>query len=663
MLERYKELKDLIEKYSYYYYEKNESLISDKEFDLLLKELEQIEKEYPQFKNEYSPSQKVGGSINTKFHKVKHKRPMLSLANTYSIDDIKDFDLRVRKILNSPISYVLELKLDGLSIDLQYKKGRLVQALTRGDGIYGEDVTDNIYQIKNIPKILKEDIDIEVRGEIIFPISEFNRINKDREANGEEVFSNPRNAASGTIRQLDSRIVANRNLACFLYYVVNTEDFGLSTHLDSIKLLKDLGFDTANVFELHNDFDSLKKSIDYWNVARKKLNFETDGLVLKVNDLSTYETLGYTAKSPRWAIAYKFKPDQKETKILSIDFQVGRTGVITPVANFEPIDLSGSIVKRASLHNFDELRKKDIRINDIVVVEKAAEIIPQVINVVFSKRDKSQVEVKIPTHCPSCNEVLHTFDNLVAIKCLNAFCPEKIMRSIEYFVSRECMNIKGLGEKIVKKLIKLGFITNILDIYNLKNFKNDLITFDKLGQKNVDNLIENIEKSKNNSFNQVLYSLGIPYVGKTTANLICNNISNIDELIQADYEKLAQIKGVGEKVASSIIEFFKDKNNLRLIKGLKEIGFILETQEKITKYNKYISGKTFLATGTLENFKREEIKDIIETYGGKYLTTISKNLNYLIVGAKAGSKLEKAKKLNIQILNETDFINILENKK
>lgn len=663
MLERYKELKDLIEKYSYYYYEKNESLISDKEFDLLLKELEQIEKEYPQFKNEYSPSQKVGGSINKKFHKVKHKRPMLSLANTYSIDDIKDFDLRVRKILNSPISYVLELKLDGLSIDLQYKKGRLVQALTRGDGIYGEDVTDNIYQIKNIPKILKKDIDIEVRGEIIFPISEFNRINKDREANGEEVFSNPRNAASGTIRQLDSRIVANRNLACFLYYVVNTEDFGLSTHLDSIKLLKDLGFDTANVFELHNDFDSLKKSIDYWNVARKKLNFETDGLVLKVNDLSTYETLGYTAKSPRWAIAYKFKPDQKETRILSIDFQVGRTGVITPVANFEPIDLSGSIVKRASLHNFDELRKKDIRINDIVVVEKAAEIIPQVINVVFSKRDKSQVEVKIPTHCPSCNEVLHTFDNLVAIKCLNAFCPEKIMRSIEYFVSRECMNIKGLGEKIVKKLIKLGFITNILDIYNLKNFKNDLITFDKLGQKNVDNLIENIEKSKNNSFNQVLYSLGIPYVGKTTANLICNNISNIDELIQADYEKLAQIKGVGEKVASSIIEFFKDKNNLRLIKGLKEIGFILETQEKITKYNKYISGKTFLATGTLENFKREEIKDIIETYGGKYLTTISKNLNYLIVGAKAGSKLEKAKKLNIQILNETDFINILENKK
>lgn len=663
MLERYKELKDLIEKYSYYYYEKNESLISDKEFDLLLKELEQIEKEYPQFKNEYSPSQKVGGSINTKFHKVKHKRPMLSLANTYSIDDIKDFDLRVRKILNSPISYVLELKLDGLSIDLQYKKGRLVQALTRGDGIYGEDVTDNIYQIKNIPKILKKDIDIEVRGEIIFPISEFNRINKDREANGEEVFSNPRNAASGTIRQLDSKIVANRNLACFLYYVVNIEDFGLSTHLDSIKLLKDLGFDTANVFELHNDFDSLKKSIDYWNVARKKLNFETDGLVLKVNDLSTYETLGYTAKSPRWAIAYKFKPDQKETRILSIDFQVGRTGVITPVANFEPIDLSGSIVKRASLHNFDELRKKDIRINDIVVVEKAAEIIPQVINVVFSKRDKSQVEVKIPTHCPSCNEILHTFDNLVAIKCLNAFCPEKIMRSIEYFVSRECMNIKGLGEKIVKKLIKLGFITNILDIYNLKNFKNDLITFDKLGQKNVDNLIENIEKSKNNSFNQVLYSLGIPYVGKTTANLICNNISNIDELIQADYEKLAQIKGVGEKVTSSIIEFFKDKNNLRLIKGLKEIGFILETQEKITKYNKYISGKTFLATGTLENFKREEIKDIIETYGGKYLTTISKNLNYLIVGAKAGSKLEKAKKLNIQILNETDFINILENKK
>lgn len=660
MLDRYLKLKNLIEKYSYYYYEKNESLISDKEFDELLSELERLETSYPTLKNYSSPTQKVGGFVNTKFTKVAHTRPMLSLANTYSMQDIKDFDDRVQKILNKKVEYILELKLDGLSIDLKYKKGKLVQALTRGDGIYGEDVTDNVYSIKNVPKILKEEVDIEVRGEVILPISEFNRINKDREIEGEEVFSNPRNAASGTLRQLDSSIVANRNLACFLYYVVNTEDFNLKTHIDSIDLLKKLGFETANVFEKHNNFDSLKNAIDYWNIERKKLNFETDGLVLKVNDLTTYDTLGYTAKSPRWAIAYKFKPDQVKTKILSVDFQVGRTGVITPVANFKPITLSGSIVKRASLHNFDELHKKDIKINDTVTIEKAAEIIPQVINVDFSKRDGTQIDIQIPTKCPSCGEKIYTFENLVAIKCLNPVCSEKVMRSIEYFCSRDCMNIMGLGEKIVKKLINLGFITNILDIYNLKNFRSKLVTFDKMGDKNVDNLINSIEKSKSNNFSTVLYSLGIPYIGKTTSKLICDNILDIDELINANFEKLTSIKGIGEKASISIINFFKDENNLRLIKALKELGFNLKTVKKETKYNKYISGKTFLATGSLEKYKREEVKKLVQEFGGTYLSSVSKNLNYLIIGDKPGSKLDKAKKLNIHILTEDEFVNMLE---
>lgn len=660
MLDRYLELKKLIEKYSYYYYEKNESLISDKEFDELLVELENLEKTYPNLKKKLSPTQRVGGFVNTKFTKVAHTKPMLSLANTYSIEDIKDFDERVRKILNKNVEYILELKLDGLSIDLQYKKGKLVQALTRGDGVFGEDVTDNVYKIKNIPKILKEEINIEVRGEVILPISEFNRINKDREIEGEEVFSNPRNAASGTLRQLDSRIVASRNLSCYLYYVVNTDDFNLKTHLDCIDLLKKLGFETAGVFEKHNDFNSLKQAIDHWDIERKKLNFETDGLVLKVNDLSTYNTLGYTAKSPRWAIAYKFKPEQVKTKILSVDFQVGRTGVITPVANFKPITLSGSVVKRASLHNFDEIRKKDIKINDTVTVEKAAEIIPQVINVDFKSRDGSQIDIFVPTKCPSCGEKIYTFSDIVAIKCLNPVCSEKIMRSIEYFCSRDCMNIVGLGEKIVQKLIKLGFITNILDIYNLKNFRHELITFDKMGQKNVENLINSIEKSKENSFNTVLYSLGIPYIGKTTAKLICDNILDIDELINSDFEKLTSIKGVGEKASKSLINFFKDENNLRLIKALKELGFNLKTTKKETKYNKNISGKTFLATGTLSNYKREEIKALVQEFGGIYLSGVSKNLNYLIIGDKPGSKLDKAKKLNISILTEDDFVNMLD---
>lgn len=659
MLDRYLKLKELVEKYSYYYYEKSETLISDEEFDKLLKELEDIEKLHPEYKNQKSPTQVVGGFVNTKFTKVRHNKPMLSLANTYSIEDIKDFDTRVRKILNRPVTYVLELKLDGLSIDLQYKKGKLVLALTRGDGIFGEDVTDNVYQIQNIPKILKKDIDIEVRGEIILPISEFNRINRDREANGEQVFSNPRNAASGTIRQLDSSIVASRKLSCFLYYVINTQDFNITTHLESINLLKELGFETANVFETYTDFSSMKKAIDEWDVKRKKLDFETDGLVLKVNDLSTYDMLGYTAKSPRWAIAYKFKPDQLYTKILSVDYQVGRTGVITPVANFKPINLSGSIVKRASMHNFDEVEKKDIRIHDTILVEKAAEIIPQVVNVDFSKRTGLEEKIIEPKFCPACNEKLYKSDKLVAIKCINPFCPERIMRSIEYFTSRDCMNIKGLGEKIVKKLIDIGLITNILDIYNLHNFKNELITFDKMGQKNVDNLIGNIEKSKSNSFSTVLYSLGIPYVGKTTSNLICDNITDIDKLINASFDDLVSIKGIGDKVATSIIEYFKEKNNIRLIKGLQEIGFVLETKQKEKKYNKYISGKTFLATGTLKEFTRDEIKDIIITNGGKYLSSVSKNLNYLIVGDKAGSKLEKAKKLNIAILTEQDLLDMI----
>lgn len=662
MLDKYLKLKSLIEKYTYYYYEKNESLISDFEFDNLLKELEKIEKEHPEYINKYiSPTKTVGGFVNTKFTKVKHTKPMLSLSNTYSIEDLKIFDDRVQKILNKPVEYILELKLDGISIHLTYEKGKLVKALTRGDGIYGEDVTDNVYQIKNVPKILKDDINIEVRGEIILPISEFNRINKERELNGEEVFSNPRNATSGTIRQLDSNIVASRNLECFLYYVVNVEDFNLKTHLESIELLKKLGFPTTNIFEKYNNFADLKNAINYWDKKRKSLNFETDGLVFKVNDLSLYSTLGYTSKSPRWAIAYKFKPEQMETKILSIDFQVGRTGVITPVANFKPINLSGSIVKRASLHNFDEIQKKDIKINDIVVVEKAAEIIPQVINVDFSKRDGTQINVNIPTNCPSCNELLYKFPDIVAIKCLNPYCKEKLMRNIEYFASRDCMNIIGLGEKLVKKLIEFGFITNILDLYNLKNFKNELITFDKMGEKNVDNLINNIEKSKNNNFSTVLYSLGIPYIGKTTSKLICNNISSIDKLINCNINTLLDIKGVGEKASKAIISFFSDENNLRIINGLKELGFILENKQNNTIYNKYITGKNFLATGSLINYKREQIKNIILEHGGNYLSSVSKNLDYLIIGDKPGSKLEKAKKINATILTEDDFINILNN--
>ena len=660
MLEKYLKLKKEIEKYNYYYYEKNESLVSDVEFDNLLKELEQMEKEYPELKNIDSPTENVGGSINEKFKKIKHNKAMLSLANSYNIEDIKEFDARVKKIVNKDVEYILELKLDGLSIDIQYENGKLIRALTRGDGVYGEDVTDNILMIKNIPYTLKENVDIEVRGEIILPISEFNKLNEEREQNGETVFSNPRNAASGTIRQLDSNIVSSRNLKCYIYYVVNNDDFDIYKHEESIKLIEKLGFETTKIFEKYTDILELEKAIFNWDTARKKLDYETDGLVLKVNDMTTYEMLGYTAKSPRWAIAYKFKPEQIETKIISVDFQVGRTGVITPVANFEAVNLSGSIVKRASIHNFDEIKRKDIRLYDTVVIEKAAEIIPQVVNVVFSKRTGEEQIISVPERCPSCNQKTYSFDDIVAIKCLNPYCEEQLTRYIQYFVSRDCMNIVGLGEKITRKLINLGFITSILDIYNLKSFKEELIKLDKMGDKNINNLLNSIENSKKNTFNRIIFSLGIPYIGKTTANIICEHFNNIDNLINAKEEDFLSIKGIGEKATKSIIKYFENTNNKRIVNALKEIGFKLENEEKIIKNNEFITGKNFLATGTLNNFKREEIKEIITSYGGNYLSTVSKKLDYLIVGENAGSKLEKANKLGIKILSELEFLKMLE---
>lgn len=660
--EIYLKLKEDINKYNYHYYEKNESLISDKEFDDLLVKLSEMEQKFPHFKDNMSPTSKVGGFVSEKFSKVKHTTSMLSLSNTYNIGDIKDFNNRIQKILNTstPLEYVLELKLDGISISLIYEKGILKKAVTRGDGVYGEDVTQNVMQIENVPLKLSEDIDIEVRGEIILPISNFNKINEIREINGEAVFANPRNAASGTIRQLDENIVKERGLACYLYYVVNPTNFGIKTHIESVNLLKKLGFSTTNVFEIYKNFDEIEKAIESWNIKRKKLDYETDGLVFKVNDLMLYDVLGFTAKSPRWAIAYKFKPEQAITKIKSIDYQVGRTGVVTPVANFEPINLSGSIVKRASLHNFDEIYKKDIRIFDKVVVEKAAEIIPQVINVLFDKRDGSEIVINKPSICPSCNYELHTFEDIVAIKCINPYCPEKILRLIEYFVSRDCMNIKGLGTKITKKLIDMGFITNILDLYNLKNMRDKLIELDKMGEKNVDNLLNSIEESINNSYEKVIYSLGINYVGKTTASLICEKYTNIDELMSANIAELSDIKGVGIKVATSIYEYFQTDNARRIIASLKQIGFKLEYEEKELLHNENISGKSFLATGTFTNFKREDIKDIIKKYNGIYLSAVSKNLDYLIVGEKAGSKLKKANDLNINILTEDEFIKMIE---
>ena len=668
--EKYTKLRSEIEYHNNLYYNEDNPIISDMEYDFLIRELKELEQKYPELleynKNgENSPTEKIGGTASEKFSKVRHRVPMLSLSNTYNISEIEDFDKRVKKIIlaeniennSKELEYILELKLDGLSISLIYENGMLVQAVTRGDGQVGEDVTENIREIPTIPKKLKENISLEVRGEIILPISSFNRINQEREDEGEDVFANPRNAASGTIRQLDKTIVAERGLDCYLYYLVNAENYGIKTHLESIEYIEKLGFKTTKIFEKYTDFKKLEEAIDKWHDDRKKLDYETDGLVIKVNNFSLYETLGYTTKSPRWAIAYKFPAEQVKTKLMDVTFQVGRTGVITPVAELEAVNLSGSVVKRASLHNFDEIRRKDIKIGDNVIVEKAAEIIPQVVNVVFDDRTGEEIEIQEPANCPVCNSELAHEEGLVALKCHNPLCPEKVKRQIAYFVSRDAMNISGLGDKIVEKFIELGKIKTIVDIYSLKEYREELENLEKMGQKSVDNLINNIEASKNRDFSKVLYALGIPFVGKFNANLLTKNFKNIENLKNQSIENLLSVKGIGDKVAIAVNTFLNNENNWKIITDLQNIGLQFAINESDLKEiaDNPIKGKNFLATGKLQKYKRNDIKDIILSKGGNYLSAVSKNLDFLIAGEKAGSKLEKAEKLGIRVLTEEEF--------
>lgn len=678
MKEKYEKLRKEIEKHNNLYYNEDNPIISDMEYDKLIRELRDLEESDPNLKVEYeiknskvgsgseksenenvSPTEKIGGIASEKFSKVRHRVPMLSLSNTYNISEIEDFDKRVKKIIDvkKKIDYVLELKLDGLSISLIYENGVLKQGITRGDGQIGEDVTENIMEIESIPKKLKDPISLEVRGEVVLPISEFSRINQEREDEGEDVFANPRNAAAGTIRQLDKSIVKERKLDCYLYYLVNAEEYGMKTHKESIEYIEKLGFKTTKIFELYNDFGKLEKAIDVWKTKREKLDYETDGLVIKVNEFEHYDELGYTTKSPRWAIAYKFPAEQVKTKLYDVTFQVGRTGVVTPVAELEAVNLSGSVVKRASLHNFDEIRRKEIKIGDNVIIEKAAEIIPQVVNVVFEDRKGDEKDIEVPTNCPICDSKLVKEEGQVALKCLNPQCPEKVKREIAYFVSRDAMNITGLGEKIVEKFIELGKIKTVVDIYSLKDYAEELENLEKMGKKSVENLINSIEESKKQGFSKVLYALGIPFVGKFNANLLTKNYNSIELLKEKSVEDLLEIKGIGDKVAVAVHTYLNDENNWAKIVALKEIGLQFEakeTEEEEIEDNP-IKGKSFLATGKLEKYKRNDIKDIILAKGGNYLSGVTKKLDYLIAGEKAGSKLSKAEELGVRVLTEEEF--------
>lgn len=659
-------LRKEIERYSYYYYTKNQSLISDIEFDNLLKELEELEKKYPQFKKENSLTEKVGAIDlkESKFKKVIHKKPMLSLSNSYNIEDMRAFMERVDKSVDDSrrLEYILELKLDGASISVQYEDGKLVRAVTRGDGIEGEDVTENILAIESIPKYLKESITLEVRGEIVLPISNFKKLNEEREKSGEEIFANPRNAASGTLRQLDSEIVRERGLDAYFYFLVEPEKYGMKTHKESLEYLKKLGIKTTGVEELIKSISQMENRIKYWEKERESLDYETDGLVIKLNDITLWEKVGYTTKSPRWAIAYKFPAKQVSTKLLDITWQVGRTGKVTPVAELEEVELSGSRVKRASLHNMDEIKRKDIKIGDRVFIEKAAEIIPQVVSSIKDIRTGEEREVEEPIVCPVCETPLEKEEGLVDLKCPNKTCPAKIQGGMEYFVSRDGMNIQGLGSKIVEKMLELGFIKDVTDIYRLFERKEELVKLDKMGEKSVENLLDSIEKSKFRPYEKTLYALGIPFVGKFMAKVLAKKSKNIDILSEMSKEELIEIDGVGEKVANSVVNYFSNEENLEIIESLKKAGvnFKEREEEKKIAENSIFKDKNFLFTGKLERFKREEIKELIESLGGINLSGVSKKLDYLIVGKDAGSKLEKAQKIgSIKIITEDEFLEMI----
>ena len=662
-------MREDILKYNQYYYTNNESLISDVEYDNLIKELKELEEQYPQFKNVESPTEKVGATNlrESKFQKITHKKPMLSLSNTYNEGEIGDFIERVRKLIpeDKELKYALELKLDGLSISLQYEKGKLVRGVTRGDGAIGEDVTENIMEIATIPHELPEPLDLEVRGEIVLPLSNFLKLNEKRMEAGEEVFANPRNAASGTLRQIDSSIIKERGLDSYFYFLADAEKYGVKTHSESIKFLEKLGFKTTGVCEVLESASKLKKRIDYWEKEKENLDYETDGMVIKVDELELWNILGNTTKSPRWAIAYKFPAKQVTTTMLGVTWQVGRTGKVTPVAELEEVLLSGSKVKRASLHNFHEIERKDIRIGDKVFIEKAAEIIPQVVKSIKEFRDGSEIQIVEPTECPVCQSPVAREEGQVDIKCTNPNCPGKIKGRIEYFVSRDAMNISGFGSKMVEKMLELGFIKNAGDIYNLKSHEEELVKIEKMGKRSVEKLLESIEESKKRDYSKVLYALGIPFIGKYSGKLLANASRNIDKLMNMSVEELMEIDGVGDKGARAVYDFFRDSENLQLIEVLRGYGlqFAQEVKEEQSSEERIFEGKTFLFTGTLKNFKREEIKEEIEKLGGKNLSAVSKNLDYLIIGEKAGSKLKKAQELGtVKILTEDEFLEICEKK-
>ena len=657
---RINHLREELDRHNYNYYVLNNPQIDDYIFDQMMAELIGLEKNFPEFYHPASPSQRVGSDINVEFKQVPHKYQMLSLSNTYSEEEVREFDQRVRKLTDQPFEYVCELKFDGTSISLNYENGLLVRAVTRGDGEKGDDVTANVRTIKSIPLQLKGDYppEFEIRGEILLPFSVFDNLNNEREEIGEQPFANVRNAASGTLKLQNSSVVATRNLDAYLYYVLgnNLPDDG---HLELLQHAASWGFKisehTRKCMNLDEIFDYLRE----WNIRRKMLPVATDGVVIKINSTSLQRELGYTAKSPRWAIAYKFKAEQVSTKLLSVSYQVGRTGAVTPVANLEPVLLSGTVVRRATLHNADVIKNLDLHLGDVVFVEKGGEIIPKIISADLSERHPMNEPVVFIERCPECNTLLIRQEGESAYYCPNVTgCPPQLKGKLEHFIGRKSMNIDGLGSETIDLLFNNNLIRNVADLYELK--ESDLINLDRMGEKSAAKILESLELSKKVPFERVLFALGIRYVGETVAKKLARDLKSIDQISNASYEELTGVEEIGDKIAESIINWFNNSENRILIDRLKNFNLNLEiVSDQKEGQTEKLKGLSIIISGTFEKFSREDLKSYIELNGGKNVTSISAKTDYLVAGENIGpAKLEKAKKLKIPIISEDEFLQL-----
>ena len=650
-LDRINELKEILNKANEAYYVNDNPIMEDYEYDRLMNELISLEEANPELKTIDSPTNRIGGEVLSKFEKVTHSEKMMSLSDAFNYDELRAFDSRVKAVAPNA-TYLCELKIDGLSVSLKYENGILVLGATRGNGSIGENITHNVKTIKSVPLKLKNDLSLEVRGEIYMPKKSFIALNLEREANEEELFANCRNAAAGSVRQLDSSIAAKRNLDVFLYYYLNQK---VETQEAALIEMKELGFKVNPLYKHCNNIDEVISYIEQMGKERPDLAYDIDGIVIKVNEMYLHDVIGETVKYPKWAIAYKFPPEEVSTKLLDITFQVGRSGVITPVANFKPVFVQGSLISKATLHNEDYVLQKDIHINDTVIIRKAGDVIPEVVKPVIEQRDSECIPFKMIENCPCCGSKLVRRDNEADYYCLNDNCEEKLINKLIHFASKPAYNIDTLGDKLVRQLYLAGYIKNISDIFKLKDYYNELIVLPGLGNKSIDNLLEAIENSKKNNLDQLLFGLGIRHCGGKIAKLLCRKFKNIDGLINAQYDEIISIGDVGDAIAYEFVEYMRNSDNIAILNELKELGLNMEYEFGEIKQN-YFTNKKCVLTGTLSSMGRTEAKKLIEGFGGSLTDSVSKKTDVLILGENPGSKYDKAKALGVYIMNEEEFL-------